>query len=648
MGYTDPSLEDIVRWSKNQVGDLQQQLDCGARAFDLRGACRDDGVVRIHHGIFVINVPLQRALQDLITWAGTHPDELLLVQYQQYLPDTEECRREVGNVSESLGLMKSFGGSGMPCDELRGLTVGDAKRLGRLANGGHVFVFEAGNCTLGRGDVECYTKESDGDALSYEPCFADGHGPSVKVKEMVDTLIELFSDAPPEDGRITTTAAHWQYDFNQFNGITEHHSSLLMDEYFSNLHYWIAAKMDEMEHIGLLGLDNVCDRGLLIYDKLLRRIDDHLSSLDRSAIHYFPYDRRMSSDPPDYHNTLESSDLSRGLRGGDGRLIPGHVDGEANRLTRNRESARESRKRKKIYLEMLEDKVQKLSTEVNRMKEYAATGLSLESLDQETKNNVNQLRAAVSSGNTTSVELFSLVDTLLVRLGSNGVERRVGIEKDLEQLTELFISPVNMLLFWLNERRLGPFSYGSGNNRTTETTVSAEGRQPTALEANNAHANEVKRDWTQLEGQLGLSGEQKAQLQQIEEMLTQEKQQTLSCLRAIEHMKRALSIRAYSMQKCVENLRGMLSPVQAAKVVSWLYDQASSKEDMQQIEQELFPGITMASSAHSATQQSIHREQTMQTARDNMLGTTSPGSPGSDNLENGSVSSSSDVAQFGS
>lgn len=69
-------------------------------------------------------------------------------------------------------------------------------------------------------------------------------------------------------------------------------------------------------------------------------------------------------------------------------------------------------------METLEDKVQKLSHEVNRMKEYAATGLSLESLDQETRNNINQLRTALASDATLSVELFSLVGALLVRLGS--------------------------------------------------------------------------------------------------------------------------------------------------------------------------------------------------------------------------------------
>ncbi|KAF4698694.1 hypothetical protein FOZ62_028309, partial [Perkinsus olseni] len=166
----------------------------------------------------------------------------------------------------------------------------------------------------------------------------------------------------------------------------------------------------------------------------------------------------MSSEPPALDNSVDGGG-HRNLR--EGRMVAGHhPDGEASRLTR-RESARQSRKRKKMYLETLEDKVQKLSFEVNRMKEYAATGLSLESLDQETRNNVNQLRTALASDTTPSVELFSLVGTLLVRLGSNGVERRVGIEKDLEQLPELFISPVNMLLFWLNERRIGPFSYGS-------------------------------------------------------------------------------------------------------------------------------------------------------------------------------------------
>ncbi|KAF4698919.1 hypothetical protein FOZ63_027477 [Perkinsus olseni] len=279
MGYTEPSLQNIVRWSKNQVGDLRQQVDCGARAFDMRGACGDDGVVRIHHGIFVIDVPLRKALEDLIAVAGERPQELLLVQYQQYLPDTEECRREVWKVSEGLGLMKSLGGGGDSCEKLRGLTVGEAKEYGKLANGGHIFVFEAGgNCTLGRGNLNCYTKPDD--SQTFESCFPQfgSSGPSAGVTEMVDTLVDLASVPPPEDGRLRSTAGHWQYNLQQFTGILQYHSSLLMDVYFSDLHYWIANRTREMDYVGLLGLDNVCDRGLGIYNKLSQRIEE-LSSI---------------------------------------------------------------------------------------------------------------------------------------------------------------------------------------------------------------------------------------------------------------------------------------------------------------------------------------------------------------------------------
>lgn len=68
---------------------------------------------------------------------------------------------------------------------------------------------------------------------------------------------------------------------------------------------------------------------------------------------------------------------------------------------------------------------------------------------------------------------------------------------------------------------------------------------------------------------------------------------------------------------------------------------------MQQIEQELFPGVTMASSANLSTQESIHREQTMQIARDNMLSMNDSESPPGEELEDESVNSHSDVAQFG-
>lgn len=275
MGYTEPSKDNIVRWSKNQVGDLRRQFGCGARAFDLRGACSDDGVVRIHHGLFVIDTPLRKALEDLVAVAGEHPEELILVQYQQYMPDDESCRRAVWDVSEGLGLMKSVGGGGESCEVLRGLTVGQAKEYGRLDNGGHVFVFEAGHgCTLGRGDLNCYTKLNDSERFASCLLEPGSSGPTSRVNEMVETLVDLASVCPPDDGRILSTAGHWQYDLDQFTAILQYHSSLLMDVYFSDLHHWIANRTGDMNYIGLLGLDNVCDRGTEIYKKLSHKIED--------------------------------------------------------------------------------------------------------------------------------------------------------------------------------------------------------------------------------------------------------------------------------------------------------------------------------------------------------------------------------------
>ncbi|KAF4705493.1 hypothetical protein FOZ63_022457, partial [Perkinsus olseni] len=124
------------------------------------------------------------------------------------------------------------------------------------------------------GNLNCYTKPDD--SQTFESCFPApaSSEPSARVTEMVDTLVDLASVLPPEDGRLLSTAGHWQYNLEQFTGILQYHSSLLMDVYFSDLHYWIANRTQQMDYVGLLGLDNVCDWGLGIYNKLSQRIEE--------------------------------------------------------------------------------------------------------------------------------------------------------------------------------------------------------------------------------------------------------------------------------------------------------------------------------------------------------------------------------------
>ncbi|KAF4691517.1 hypothetical protein FOZ60_015378 [Perkinsus olseni] len=268
MGYLENSSEIIHRCSKNQVGNLYQQLSCGARAFDLRPACVGEDVV-VHHGLQVVHVPLKSVLEDAMRWAQENPDEIIFVRLGLYGPDTAECKARVPPILSELKLMESLGSPGVPCSRLDGMTVGGAKELSRTPVGGHVFVYER-DCGEDHGGSHCHSTDSSG-AWSVH-CYTafDSSRPSEKVEDFLNS-IQAVSQLTPNGSKFLTNEAHWQYNLDQFEGVRLASSSLLMDEYFSRLNHFLVERIDGLSNINMLQVENVCDHGLELNAKLKER-----------------------------------------------------------------------------------------------------------------------------------------------------------------------------------------------------------------------------------------------------------------------------------------------------------------------------------------------------------------------------------------
>ena len=71
-------------YSKNQIGDVYQQLDDGARALDVRPLLLTNGTVVLHHGALPIAVTLEQLVSDARRWAVENPDELVLILHSNF------------------------------------------------------------------------------------------------------------------------------------------------------------------------------------------------------------------------------------------------------------------------------------------------------------------------------------------------------------------------------------------------------------------------------------------------------------------------------------------------------------------------------------------------------------------------------------
>ena len=80
-------MHPINQFTKTQgaAGDrhakasLTAQLECGARAFDLRPSLESDGRLIMHHGAIGVNETLRAGVREVEVWLAAHPTELVLL-----------------------------------------------------------------------------------------------------------------------------------------------------------------------------------------------------------------------------------------------------------------------------------------------------------------------------------------------------------------------------------------------------------------------------------------------------------------------------------------------------------------------------------------------------------------------------------------
>eukprot|EP00916_Digyalum_oweni_P025659 GHVL01042247.1.p1 GENE.GHVL01042247.1~~GHVL01042247.1.p1 ORF type:complete len:389 (-),score=51.61 GHVL01042247.1:2232-3398(-) len=270
-------------------------------------------------------------------------------------------------------------------------------------------------------------------------------------------------------------------------------------------------------------------------------------------------------------------------------------EARTRRLARNRESAKKSRKRKKLYAELMEQKIAKLMEEIKRLKSCAGPAHKLDGLDADSEENRAELMNFMKQG-ASDKELQILLEKLLVRVGANGAERRKAVDFHLSQLQDLFIPPVNRLLYSLAEAKAGPFRDNYRSNisaslkeqptASTNTSLPLSSESCPNFDANglvnllnspsSPHLVTVQQDesWSTLCNKMNLNDQQTDKLSRVGRLIQREREYACNCLKQVEILKRWLAIRAFNMQKLIEKTNSILSPRQSVMVFDWLICQS--------------------------------------------------------------------------
>lgn len=252
----------IGNYAVCQRGNLTEQLNCGARAFDIRPYKKLDGSLVMHHGGTVYHVLVKDALHEVLVWLESHPDELVIVFIQFVSGDTQELIEE--GRSESNALVREMGFTMLKMEDwyMRQMTVGKALERGRIGHGGAgFFIYELGDDGYDP-SVSCFAGWS-------ESCIGTPAERLGRYTAMHEYLVGRFNgdQFPLADGLLWSTQAHWQYSAAAIATGLSRMSCILAEESASDINGLLAQDIAQgnYKRINLVQIDYVCDSGKHVF-----------------------------------------------------------------------------------------------------------------------------------------------------------------------------------------------------------------------------------------------------------------------------------------------------------------------------------------------------------------------------------------------
>lgn len=83
----------IFNWSINQYDNITEQLNGGIRYLDLRLATKSNDEIHFLHGLY--GAEITRPLQDVADWLSSHPNEVVILDFQHFYAFTERHHRSL-------------------------------------------------------------------------------------------------------------------------------------------------------------------------------------------------------------------------------------------------------------------------------------------------------------------------------------------------------------------------------------------------------------------------------------------------------------------------------------------------------------------------------------------------------------------------
>lgn len=245
-------------------GTFTNQLNCGARAFDLRAKVSGSSLIA-HHGAIGIQHAISDILTEVVQWAGQNPTELVLV-YGSHCAGTN-CTQMFKDALSSAQIPLIEGG------DVAGLTLGTALTRGRLPKGGSVLAIYGDVDENYQPNITCFgdllghasndTHRTSLSASVDQPrstfsCF--GSNSDMAFDPLWTYMTQQCGALAKYSSGLWMAQAHWQNSASTIAQGEVRNSCILRDESKAGVNAKLAQKISQgsFPNINLLEVDNLC------------------------------------------------------------------------------------------------------------------------------------------------------------------------------------------------------------------------------------------------------------------------------------------------------------------------------------------------------------------------------------------------------
>lgn len=279
----------VNKWAKTQSDGFTSQLECGARAFDVRPKLVA-GTLYMAHGVVTVNVPISSVLEETMEWCHNHVDELVILYVSH---------GDGQGVDEAMSALLASKNITFIDDTLNEeYTVGQAMQQSDTIRGGSLLAISDRAMSENYDpSTECYYEVKEGDmddddddeadewdeeklssnssSVLYTWCY-DNATQLYPFNHMWDSLKQVSSKPiSPSAGQMQMLQAHWQYSASSVAAGVLHDSSILLDTQRSHINSKVADQLSEkglLLNVNVVELDDVCHDGDLVFKALRHRI----------------------------------------------------------------------------------------------------------------------------------------------------------------------------------------------------------------------------------------------------------------------------------------------------------------------------------------------------------------------------------------